>query len=94
MLRSKQATSRAPRRTPVAQGRPTSSFHGEQSGDMAKRIAHERGTPVPGRPNVREYDFGIGVGTGPHGGLQTRVRVHESPKTQGIHGHPSGPEKF
>jgi RHS repeat-associated protein len=78
----------------IKQGKPTSTFHGEQSGEMATRIAHERGTPVPGRPNVKEYDFGIGVGTGPNGGTQTRVRVHESPKTGQIHGHPSGQEKF
>lgn len=78
----------------IKQGKPTSSFHGEQSGEMATRIAHERGTPVLGRPNVKEHDFGVGIGTGPNGGTQTRVRVHESPKTGEIHGHPSGPERF
>jgi len=76
------------------QGKPTSTFHGERSGEMATRIANQRGTPVPGRPNVKEYDFGVGVGTGPNGGTQTRVRVHTSPKTGQIHGHPSGPERF
>ena len=61
---------------------------------MATRIANERGTSVPGRPNVKDYEFGVGVGTGPNGGTQTRVRVHTSPKTGEIHGHPVGPEKF
>ncbi|MEN9855026.1 MAG: hypothetical protein RLZZ157_152 [Pseudomonadota bacterium] len=77
----------------IKQGKATSSFYGHGSGEMATRIAHERGTPVRGRPNVKEYDFGVGVGSGPNGGTQTRVRVHESPRTNKIHGHPSGPEK-
>jgi RHS repeat-associated protein len=78
----------------IKQGKATSSFYGEESAEMATRIAHERGTQVPHRQNVKEYEFGIGVGTGPNGGTQTRVRVHQSPKTSEIHGHPSGPEKF
>ncbi len=78
----------------TAQGKPTSAFFGDQSGEIATRIAEERGVPVPGRPNVKEYNFGIGIGTGPNGGIQTRVRVHTSPSTGEIHGHPSGPETF
>ena len=78
----------------IAQGKPTSAFFGNQSGEIATRIAEERGMPVPGRPNVKEYNFGIGIGTGPGGGIQTRVRVHTSPSTGEIHGHPSGPETF
>jgi len=78
----------------TAQGKPTSAFFGDKSGEIATRIAEERGVPVPGRPNVKEYDFGIGIGTGPNGGIQTRVRVHTSPSTGEIHGHPSGPETF
>ena len=45
-------------------------------------------------PNVKDYEFGAGFGTGPNGGTQTRVRVHTSPKTGEIHVHPVGPEKF
>jgi len=78
----------------VKQGKPTSTFFGQQSGEMATQIANERGAPIPGRPNVKEYDFRTAVGVGPNGGAQTRVRVHTSPKTGEIHGHPSGPEKF
>lgn len=76
----------------VSQGKATSTFFGARSGEKATRIAHERGAPVPGRPNVKEYDFGRSVGTGPRGGMQTRVRVHEDQNGQ-IHGHPSGPER-
>jgi RHS repeat-associated protein len=76
------------------QGKPTSTFYGEQSGEMATQIANQKGLPVAGRPNVKEYDFGVSVGTGPNGGSQTRVRVHTSPKSGEIHGHPSGPEGF
>jgi RHS repeat-associated protein len=78
----------------VKQGKSTSAFHGQASGEKATRIAAERGKPIPGRPNVKEHEFGVGVGTGPTGGTQTRVRVHTSPKTGEIHGHPSGPERF
>lgn len=78
----------------LKQGKDTSSFFGKESGERATQIAHQRGTPVPGRPNVKEYDFGASVGTGPKGGAQTRVRVHESPKTGEIQGHPAGPEQF
>lgn len=77
----------------IKQNKTTSTFHGERSGKMATEIANRRGTPLQYRPQVKEFDFGIGVGTGPKGGTQTRVRVHTSPKTGEIHGHPSGPEK-
>ena len=76
----------------VRQGKPTSTFFGKESGERATQIANRRGTPVPNRPSVKEYDFGLSVGTGPNGGMQTRVRVHTDSKGR-IHGHPSGPEK-
>ena len=75
------------------QGKPTSSFFGEKSGERLTQKAFEKGKPVPGRPNVREHDFGVSTGTGPNGGMQTRVRVHQDTKGR-IHGHPSGPERF
>ena len=75
------------------QGKPTSSFFGEKSGERLTQTAFEKGKPVPGRPNVREHDFGVSTGTGPNGGMQTRVRVHQDKKGR-IHGHPSGPQKF
>jgi len=78
----------------IKQGKPTSTFYGPQSAEIATNIAIQRGTPLPNRPNVKEYDFGVGVGVGPNGGTQTRVRVHTSPKTGQSHGHPSGPERF
>ena len=76
------------------QGKPTSSFFGDKSGEKLTRDTYENGSPVPGRPNVKERDFGISTGTGPNGGMQTKVRSHQSPKTGQIHGHPSGPERF
>ncbi len=75
------------------QGKGTSEFFGKKSGDRATQIAAKRGTPVPNRPNVVEYEFGVAVGTGPNGGMRTKVRVHKDRRGQ-IHGHPAGPERF
>ena len=77
----------------LRQGKPTSSFFGEKSGERLTQQAFEKGKPVPGRPNVREHDFGVSTGTGPNGGMQTRVRVHQDSKGR-IHGHPSGSERY
>jgi hypothetical protein len=76
----------------INQGKPTSAFFGNESAERLTQEAWQKGRAVPGKPNVREYDFGVSVGTGPHGGMQTKVRVHRSPTTGTIHGHPSGPE--
>lgn len=73
-------------------GKPTSSFLPSENADALTREAWIRGRPVPGRPGVRDYEFGRPVGTGPGGGTQSRVRVHQAPSTAKIHGHPSGPE--
>ncbi|MEQ9345461.1 MAG: hypothetical protein RIG26_03365, partial [Thalassospira sp.] len=73
--------------------KPSSIFFGQKSGDHLTQEAFSKGNPVNGRPGVKDYDFGVSVGTGPNGGMQTRVRVHQDRKGQ-IHGHPSGPEKF
>lgn len=77
----------------LKQGKPTSTFNGtREEADQLTQEAWEKGKPVPGRPNVREHDFERPVGTGPNGGSQTRVRVHQD--TEGrIHGHPAGPEQ-
>lgn len=77
----------------VKQGKATSSFFGEKSGERLTQQAFEKGKPVPKRPGVREHDFGVSTGTGPNGGMQTKVRVHQDSKGR-IHGHPSGPERF
>lgn len=73
--------------------KPTSTFFGEGSADRLTREAFRRGELVPGRRSVIEHDFGVSVGTGPGGGMQTRVRVHVDGRGR-IHGHPSGPERF
>jgi hypothetical protein len=73
-------------------GKPTSTFFGPESGERLTKEAFKRGAPVPGRPGVREHDFGFTTGTGPGGGMQSKVRVHQD-ATGRIHGHPSGPER-
>ena len=77
----------------IKQGKPTSTFFGKRSGDELTQRAFKDGKVVAGRPNVKEYDFGFSVGTGPKGGMQSRVRVHQGSNGK-IHGHPSGPESF
>jgi hypothetical protein len=76
----------------INQGKPTSSFFGKESGERLTQIANQRGKPVPGVANQKVHDFGVSVGTGANGGMQTRVRVHTD-KKGGIHGHPDGPER-
>lgn len=75
----------------INQGKPTSTFHSKAEGEALTRDTHRTGSPVSGRPSVREKDYGRSVGTGPKGGDQTKVRVHESQSGE-IHGHPCGPE--
>ena len=82
----------AQHRNRLKQNTPTSTFLPSEDADGLTREAWARGEPVPGRQNVREHDFGRPIGRGPNGGSQTKVRVHRSPKTGEIHGHPSGPE--
>ena len=72
-------------------GKPTSTFDNVEDADRLTQEAWENGKPLPGKPNVREHDFGRPIGTGPKGGSQSRVRVHQNAKGE-IHGHPSGPE--
>jgi hypothetical protein len=74
------------------QGKPTSTFDGDrQEADDLTQEAWQKGTPVPGRPNVKDHDFGRPIGKGPGGGSQTKVRVHQGNDGR-IHGHPAGPE--
>jgi len=64
----------------------------DQEADEYTLKAWRRGTQVPNRPNVKQYDFGHPVGTGPKGGKQSNVYVHTDSKGV-IHGHPQGREK-
>jgi hypothetical protein len=74
------------------QGKPTSTFDGDrQEADDLTQEAWQKGAPVQGRPNVKDHDFGRPIGTGPSGGSQTKVRVHQGNDGR-IHGHPAGPE--
>ena len=75
------------------QGKPTSYFDDAETAAQLTQEAWQKGEPVRGRPTVREYDFGRLIGTGPHGGKQTRVRVHMDSQGR-MHGHPAGPEIF
>lgn len=75
----------------VKHGTPTSYFNSAEEAIELVTKAWEKGSPVPGRPNVRDFDFGQPIGTGPSGGPQTKVRVHMD-NNGIIHGHPVGPE--
>lgn len=58
--------------------------------DKIVREAWDKGTPVPGRPGIRDYDTGKPIGTLPDGRRTSIVRVHEDSKGV-IHGHPGNP---
>lgn len=76
----------------VKAGKPTSYFDDAVSAESLTQEAWQKGAPVPGRPNVRDYDFGKPIGTGTGGGKVTKVRVHMDSKGR-IHGHPKGKEQ-
>ena len=79
-------------RNRIKQGTKTSTFDGASAeADALTHEAWEKGSPVPGRPGVRDYDFGRRVGTAPSGESQSVVRVHQDSAGR-IHGHPSGRE--
>ncbi|MGC9269884.1 hypothetical protein [Acidiphilium sp.] len=76
----------------LKQGKPTSTFDGsKEDADQLTQEAAKKGQPVPGRPGVKDWNAGRRIGTGPNGGGQDVVRVHEDSQGR-IHGHPSGPE--
>jgi hypothetical protein len=75
----------------VKQGKPTSAFYDAPQAIRYTTEAWQRGTPMKGRPNVRELQYDVAVGIGPKGGAQYKVRVHRNERNQ-IHGHPAGPE--
>ena len=74
-----------------AQGNPTSTFFSKAEGETLTQDTHQTGTPAPNRPGLTVKEYGRPVGTGPRGGTQSRVTVHQDSAGQ-IHGHPSGPE--
>jgi hypothetical protein len=70
----------------------TSTFDGDGAqADVMTYEAWEKGTPMKGRPNVRNYDYGRRIGEGPKGESQSTVRVHQDSAGR-IHGHPVGRE--
>jgi hypothetical protein len=76
----------------IRQGKPTSTFDASKDeADQLTQEAAEKGKPVPGRPGVKDWNAGRRIGTGPNGGGQDVVRVHEDSQGR-IHGHPAGPE--
>lgn len=82
----------AQNRNRMKQGTKTSTFDGTTTeADALTHEAWEKGSAVPGRPGVRDYDFGRRVGTAPSGESQSVVRVHRDSAGR-IHGHPSGRE--
>jgi len=77
----------------IARGEPTSAFNNRHEADAYAMHAWHNGTPVPGHPNKRDFEYGVPVGRGPNGGWQTKVRVHIDDK-DGLHAHPAGREYF
>ena len=75
-----------------AAGTPTSTFNTAAEGKSLTHDTHATGTPHPTRPGVKDKEYNRPIGTGPNGGQQTKVSVHEGSKGR-IHGHPAGPEK-
>ncbi len=82
----------AQNRNRVRQGTKTSTFDGSSAeADALTQEAWEKGSPVPGRSGIRDYDFGRRIGAAPNGKSQSIVRVHQDSAGR-IHGHPSGRE--
>lgn len=77
----------------IRNGTPTSTFNSRAEAHAYAEFAWKNGTPVPGRPNVRNYEFGRPVGRGPNGGWQTKVRVHINGAGR-VRAHPKGKEYF
>ncbi|MFS2099859.1 RHS repeat-associated core domain-containing protein [Variovorax sp. Varisp85] len=75
----------------VNAGKPTSCFCDWNAAIKYTDEAWANGTQVPGRPGVKDFEFGMPIGEGPKGGTQSKVRVHQDSKGK-IHGHPAGPE--
>jgi hypothetical protein len=69
----------------------TSYFNSRAEAHAYAQHAWLNGTPVPGQPWKRDFDYGLPVGRGPNGGWQTTVRVHMN-KLGRVHAHPKGPE--
>lgn len=75
----------------VKDGKPTSTWDNPGEADELTREASERGTPSKD-PNVRDYDTGRRVGTGPSGEPQKVVRAVRAPSSNTLHGYPYGPK--
>ncbi|WP_225980313.1 RHS repeat-associated core domain-containing protein [Paracidovorax avenae] len=71
--------------------KPTSVFVDWSDAVKYTDEAWAKGTPVPGRPGLKDHEFHHPVGFGPNGGTQSKVRVHQDANGK-IHGHPAGPE--
>ncbi|WP_147135857.1 RHS repeat-associated core domain-containing protein [Stackebrandtia albiflava] len=74
-------------------GTPTSAFKTRAEADAYAWFAWKNGTPVAGRPNIRDFEFNKPIGTGPNGGWMTKVRVHIDASGK-LHAHPKGREYF
>lgn len=74
------------------QNKPTSLFNDtdQETVDAFVREAYNKGTPVAGRPNLRDFEFDEFIGVDVNGASQQRIRVHMD-GSGNIHGHPAGP---
>ena len=74
----------------IKQGKTTSGFFGEGSGNAWTQKAWRDGIPT-GDPKIKIFDAGVSVGTGPNGGMQKQIRSVMDDQGR-IHGTPWGPE--
>lgn len=77
----------------VDNGTPTSTFDDRATADKLTRDTVATGSSSVDSAGTTTYkkDYGERVGSGPNGGDQTQVKVHQDSK--GVcHGHPCGPE--
>ncbi|MGK3985800.1 hypothetical protein WME99_22325 [Sorangium sp. So ce136] len=72
----------------VASGKMTSTFLDPKKADALTQEAWAKGTPIGSNGDLRLYDFGTPIATGPGGGgYQTQIRVSMDAKGQ-VHGSP------
>jgi hypothetical protein len=75
----------------VKQNNPTSAYDNHIDAERYTRKAIEKGTPIDKESGRFDLETGQRVGTGPHGGTQTKIRLHMDSKGN-VHSHPAGKE--
>lgn len=73
----------------LKQGKPTPRWDEPAQADPLTREAWRKGTAVPGRPGLRDWDAGRRIGADPAGGSLTHIRVSRDRQGR-IYGWPAG----